>query len=78
MPARKVAITIDEALLKMVDRWVRERRYPNRSQAIQAALREKSERWKRVRLTEELAKLDPDEERAMAEESFAGESWPEY
>jgi len=73
----KVAITIDEKVLRTVDRWVKQGRYPNRSQAIQACLREKMERWKRTRLIEELSKLDAKEERAMAEEKFAGETWPE-
>ncbi len=77
MGSAKVAITLDERLLQTVDRWVKQGRYPNRSQAIQAAVREKSERWKRTRLAEELAKLDPQEERAMAEERFSGETWPE-
>jgi hypothetical protein len=36
-----------------------------------------SEREKRTRLVRELAKLNPDEERQLAEEGL-GESWPEY
>ena len=61
----------------MVDSWVKQGRYPNRSQAIQAALREKAERWKRTRLGEELAKLDIKAERDLADERLAGETWPE-
>ena len=57
MVTAKVAITVERQLLELVDRWVLQGRYPNRSQAIQAALREKLERWKRVRLAEEVAKL---------------------
>jgi len=76
MGSAKVAITLDEGLLRVVDRWVKQGRYPNRSQAIQAALREKMERWKRSRLAEELARLDVGEERALAEERFCGETWP--
>ena len=80
MGAAKVAITIDQELLAQVDRWVAEGRYPNRSQAIQAAVREKLERARRWRLAEEAAKLNPKEERALAEEGFAAESeaWPAY
>jgi Arc/MetJ-type ribon-helix-helix transcriptional regulator len=78
MGAAKVAITLDERLLRIVDRWVREGRYPNRSQAIQAAVREKSEQWRRKRLAEELERLDIAEEQELAEERLAGESWPEY
>ncbi len=71
MGSAKVAITIEEDLLSQVDRWVAEGRYPNRSQAIQAVLREKLERVRKRRLAEEAAKLDPNEERALAEEGFA-------
>ena len=38
MGSAKVAITMEKDLLKQVDRWVTEGRYPNRSQAIQAAV----------------------------------------
>ena len=78
MATAKVAITVDEHLLKLVDRWVTQGRYPSRSQAIQAAVREKVERWNHTRLAEEVGKLNRKEERAMAEESFAGEAWPEF
>jgi len=67
MGAAKIGITLDEQLLQVVDLWVKQRRYPSRSRAIQAALHEKSERWKRTRLVEELSKLDVEEERALAE-----------
>ncbi|MBI4340821.1 MAG: ribbon-helix-helix protein, CopG family [Candidatus Omnitrophica bacterium] len=76
MATAKVAITVDQQLLQLIDRWVAQGRFPNRSQAIQAALREKVERWNRVRLAEEAAKLHPKEEQALAEERFSGERWP--
>ena len=80
MGSAKVAITMDEEMLSQVDRWVTEGRYPNRSQAIQAAVREKLDRARRRRLAEEAAKLDRKEERELAEEGFAAESekWPAY
>lgn len=80
MGAAKVAITMERDLLGLVDRWVKEGRYPNRSQAIQAAVREMLDRSRRRRLAEEAAKLDPTEERALAEEGFAAgsETWPAY
>lgn len=80
MGSAKVAITMDEEMLSQVDRWVTEGRYPNRSQAIQAAVREKLDRARRRRLAEEAAKLDRIEERERAEEGFAAESekWPAY
>ncbi len=80
MASAKVAITIEEELLGQLDRWVAEGRYPNRSQAIQAAVREKLDRYQKRRLAEEAAKLDPREERSLSEEGFAAESeaWPAY
>ena len=78
MSTSKVAITVDEQLLKLVDRWVTQGRYPSRSQAIQAAVREKVERWNHTRLAEEVAKLNPKEERGLAKEIFAGEAWPKF
>lgn len=76
MPTAKVAITVDQQILRIIDRWVAQKRYPSRSQAIQAALREKLERWTRSRLTEEVLKLNPREEQGLAEERFSGDVWP--
>ena len=80
MPTAKVAVTIDEQLLREVDRWVAAGEFPSRSRAVQSALmRLRAERSKRRALLGELAKLDPDEERELAEEWFVGEApWPEY
>ena len=80
MRSAKVAITLKEDLLTEVDRWVAEGRYPNRSQAIQAAITEKLERARRRRLVEEVEKLNLKEERALAEEGFitGSETWPAY
>jgi Arc/MetJ-type ribon-helix-helix transcriptional regulator len=53
--------------------------FPSRSRAIQTALAEMMARRKRRRLIEELAKLDPEQERTLAEASFSGDTlWPEY
>jgi metal-responsive CopG/Arc/MetJ family transcriptional regulator len=78
--ATKVAITIEEGLLKRVDRMVQQRRFPNRSRAIQEAVREKLERMDRGRLARECAKLNRALEQKMAEEGLAGdlEEWPEF
>lgn len=46
------------------------REYPNRSQAIEAAVAEALARRSRTRLAAECAKLDPDEERALGEEAL--------
>jgi Arc/MetJ-type ribon-helix-helix transcriptional regulator len=80
VPAAKVAVTIEQTLLREVDRWVASGEFPNRSQAVQAALRCLAhERSKRGTLLSELAKLDPEEEKTMAEERLRAEvPWPEY
>lgn len=80
MPKTKVAVTLETALLEQVDRLVAKRRFHNRSQAIETALAEKLARLARTRLAEECAKLDPHEEKALAEEGLRGssETWPEY
>lgn len=75
MAAAKIAITLDRDLLRILDLWVAEGKYPNRSRAIQAAVREKTARWRRIRLAEECAKADPAEEQAMADETFEGDLW---
>ena len=80
MAASKIAITIEESTLTRLDRLVREKKYPNRSRAIQEALEEKMEKIEQRRLIEECSKLDPDEEKAFAEEGlgFEVDQWPEY
>jgi metal-responsive CopG/Arc/MetJ family transcriptional regulator len=76
----KIAITLDEESLSALDRLVSERRFPNRSQAIQEAVDEKLARLSQGRLARECAKLDAATERALADEGMGGDlaSWPEY
>jgi len=76
----KVAITLDEETLGRLDRLVKDRLFPSRSNAIQEAVEEKLERLERSRLARECAKLDPAFEQAMAEEGMSEElsEWPEY
>jgi Arc/MetJ-type ribon-helix-helix transcriptional regulator len=80
MPKSKIAVTLDRDIVGEVDRLVKQRAYPNRSQAIEEAVREKLLRLKKNRLAEELAKLDPSFERSLAEEGLAQDvsEWPEY
>lgn len=80
MAKAKVAVTLESALLVRIDRLVREARFPNRSQAIEVALEEKLERLDRTRLARECAKLDPHQERALADEGLAIDvaAWPDY
>lgn len=80
MAKAKVAVTLDTETLRRVDRLVRDTRYPNRSQAIEAAVAAQLERLEGRRLADECAKLDPAIERGMAEEGLNADvaEWPEY
>ena len=80
MPKAKVAITLDVELLDRVDELVARREFRNRSQAIETALAEKLMRARRTRLARECAKLNPADEKALAEEGLDGsvDAWPEY
>lgn len=80
MAKTKVAVTLDTQTLRRVDRLVRDAHYPNRSQAIEAAVAAQLERFERRRLAEECGKLDPRAERALAEEGLGSDVavWPEY
>lgn len=76
----KIALSLDAEVVRRVDELVTRAAFTSRSQAVEAALREKLERLDRRRLSEELAKLDPDQEKRMAEEGVEGEleSWPAW
>jgi len=76
----KIAVTIDQHLLARLDRLVEEKQFANRSRAVQEAIQDKLERLGRGRLARECAKLDPREEKALAEEGLGVdlETWPEY
>lgn len=80
MGKAKVAVTLDEATLAEIDRLVARRIFPNRSRAVEMALREKLERLSHTRLARECAALDPMFEKAMAEEGIGEDlsAWPEY
>ena len=80
MAKTKVAVTLDTRTLRRVDRLVKDARYPNRSQAIEAAVSGQLDRLERRRLAEECAKLDPAAEQSLADEGLGVDegSWPEY
>lgn len=71
MARSKVAITLEEKTLRRLDSLVRQEVFPNRSQAIQAAVDEEQARLDRNRLARECAKLDPAVEKALAEEGVS-------
>jgi Arc/MetJ-type ribon-helix-helix transcriptional regulator len=80
MPMTKVAVSIDTDLIAEIDQLVAKDVFPNRSKAIQEALRDKLSRMKRTRLARESAKLNRREEQALADEGLDQEqsSWPAY
>ncbi len=70
-------IELDAHLLRGIDALVREGRFASRREVIEHALRKRVRRC--GRLEEQCALLDPDEERAFAEEGLAGvpaDQWP--
>ena len=80
MDHTKVAITLERTTLAELDALVARKVFPNRSRAIQVAVKEKLGRMNRNRLARECAKLDPKSEQALAEEGLSEDvsSWPEF
>ncbi len=80
MPAAKIAISLDEKILREIDGLVKKKVFPNRSRAIQEAVRENIEKISRSRLARECAKLNTEEEINLAEKGMAMEidEWSEY
>jgi metal-responsive CopG/Arc/MetJ family transcriptional regulator len=76
----KITITVDEDVVARLDQFVQENRFPNRSRAVQEAIRDKLEQMQRSRLARESAKLDPAFEQALADEGLTEDydQWPEY
>jgi Arc/MetJ-type ribon-helix-helix transcriptional regulator len=74
----RIFITLDESVLKRVDRLVANGRYSSRSDAVRDAVRAQVDRFDRARLGSDLLKLDRSVEQRMAEEgaAFDLESWP--
>jgi metal-responsive CopG/Arc/MetJ family transcriptional regulator len=80
MAKAKVAVTIDSRVLEDLDALIAADRFPNRSQAIEAALADKIDRLRHTRLGREAAKLNPRQEQVEADEGLAVDAatWPEY
>lgn len=80
MGASKIAITLDNEMVKELDMLVKANVFPNRSKAIQEAVVEKLTRMQKIRLAQECGKLDTAFEQALADEGIKSEweEWPEY
>jgi Arc/MetJ-type ribon-helix-helix transcriptional regulator len=75
---QKIAVTLDQRTVADLDRWVKQGKYPNRSRALQSAVNILTEREERTRLVRELAKIDPKEEKQLAEQGLGDRAWPAY
>ncbi len=80
MSRSKIAITLESGMLAEVDALVKNHVFPNRSRAIQDAVKEKLNRLNRSLLAQECSKLDPKYEKALADEGLAEDfsEWSEY
>lgn len=80
MSVAKVTVSIEADLLEQLDRLVSERVFPNRSQAVDTAVKEKIARLNKTRLIRACEMLDPAEEQAFAEIGVSEDlsEWPEY
>jgi Arc/MetJ-type ribon-helix-helix transcriptional regulator len=80
MGAAKVAISMDQRILRHVDNLVKNRVFRSRSEAIQKAVEEHLGRLEKSRLARECAKLSRREEQAFAEIGLDADAkeWPPY
>ncbi len=80
MSSSKIAITLESGMLAEVDALVKNHVFPSRSRAIQEAVKEKLSRLNHSLLAQECAKLDPEYEKALADEGLTEDlsEWPEY
>lgn len=80
MSFAKVTVSIESDVLRELDRLVADRIFPNRSQAVDTAIKEKLARLMKSRLIRACELLDPQEEQAMAELGASADlsEWPEY
>ena len=80
MSKQKIAVTVDEKLVREIDRMVADKVFPSRSGAVESAIRLFEKLKKRRRLLLELDKIAPEEEIALAAEfkDADTETWPDY
>lgn len=80
MSVAKIAISIDAELLKKLDSYVVNKKFKNRSQAIQLSVLSTIKRLEHARLHQECQKLNPAFEQQIANENLNKdmEEWPEF
>jgi Arc/MetJ-type ribon-helix-helix transcriptional regulator len=80
MAKAKIAVTLDDGMLRRLDALVRAGRFANRSQAVEAAVEAQLARLERTRLAAQCALLDAADERQWAELGLEEDAraWPRY
>ncbi len=80
MTAAKIAISIDPLMLKRIDSLVEAKQFRSRSEVFQTAVAEQLLRFNDDFLAAECAKLNLDEEQAMADYGLSTDltEWPAY
>ena len=80
MNKAKIAISLDQDFLQQIDDFIKRKFFSSRSHAIQVAVAEKIEKIKSNRLAVECSKLNPDEEKALADEGLIEDfsKWPKF
>jgi Arc/MetJ-type ribon-helix-helix transcriptional regulator len=78
MSSMKIFITLEPETVRRVDALIAQRSFLNRSHVVETAVREKLDRLAEGRLARECAKLDPVEEKALAEEGFFSDMAPRW
>ncbi len=80
MATAKIAITLEENILQRLDLLVKSHIFPNRSKAIQAAVKDKLGEIEQNRLETECMKLNKEFEQSLADEGLSTEigEWPNY
>ena len=80
MSVAKIAISIDQTLLKKLDYWVKQEKFESRSQAIQLAIEAAIIDLEQHALLRECEKLNKKEEQQLAEEGLSGDAdaWEKF
>ncbi|HEY7767056.1 hypothetical protein [Longimicrobium sp.] len=70
MVKKRIIVEIESELLAAIDQWVDQQRVADRAEFVEAAMTRKLRRLRRDRLAAACLRLDPDEERGLAEEGL--------
>ena len=79
MGVAKIIVSVDAKTIAQLNRLVKEGKSPSRSSLIEQAIDEKLNRLGKSRIARECARLDPVEERALADEGITADArnWQE-